>query len=828
MEKLIVKIERKFTTESTGSVRVFLKPYFKITDLGFEPIKKREEEFPNNGLIFVTALADDLERGIFYIVDLIVSDNWDETLAKPSDSKYITRGGSYATQIGYLDRIAQLVEGHYPNPSTGDGMTYSSENEPEDGCFILCQNPEGNSVVLGPFDLVPSSKEQDGGVGRWSFEVQPLNRPTKGRFSDLMKTPNCVHEYREDEIADNSICDTEYGKYLVNFENQLPSTPKVIDLASPDSLINWLKKSVRKSPEKIDDNFYTSLNKVKKVLEEVNLGENLGYTTDLIEQRKEKLRNILDSRAKEGEEQGVEDLIGDLVDKPAGQEILKKYIEQNFQAILGEYKEKELKNITTEIQTEKREAKKENETFKQALDAEIEILKEQKTQENISLDPEKSQHLEEKLEKYKDFENLEQKKEQIEAEINTLQEKKFQGDEILAEIKSDIQKSSTEQRKSLLKLKQELDVLSWGGEDPEDFEVNKIVQQKGTDDEKFNDNATEQITIVNKVENYLEAKGRRTDFRETLVLITALMQNLVVTLSGKPGSGKSSMVGLISESLGLKESNKFVQIQTQRGWTSDRDILGFENKITNKYEVDRYGFYKLLSSMQDERSLNNELAITMLDEANLSPIEHYWSAFMDAFDHPESFKTQGKESIKLPKGLRFLATINNDQTTETFSARFLDRSPVITMFNKNVTIQSISSEDSDEDLKPLDYSYEFLENCFKGHNDLDSDITAVLNGLKDYECLEIEHRKMQAFQKLTSSLFYPLRLMDNGSSVAYDYGILLHLLPKINGQGQKYRENLEKLQGYLEKNNYEMSEKKVSQIIEDGSQSFESYSYFSS
>ena len=45
-------------------------------------------------------------------------------------------------------------------------------------------------------------------------------------------------------------------------------------------------------------------------------------------------------------------------------------------------------------------------------------------------------------------------------------------------IKSDIQKSSTEQRKSLLKLKQELDVLSWGGEDPEDFEVNKIVQQK--------------------------------------------------------------------------------------------------------------------------------------------------------------------------------------------------------------------------------------------------------------------------------------------------------------------------------------------------------------
>lgn len=75
--------------------------------------------------------------------------------------------------------------------------------------------------------------------------------------------------------------------------------------------------------------------------------------------------------------------------------------------------------------------------------------------------------------------------------------------------------------------------------------------------------------------------------------------------------------------------------------------------------------------------------LILLDEANLSPIEHYWASFLKNCDFASSANRSislgGNNRFSLPEHLRFLATVNFDHTTEELSPRFLDRSWIITL-----------------------------------------------------------------------------------------------------------------------------------------------------
>lgn len=71
----------------------------------------------------------------------------------------------------------------------------------------------------------------------------------------------------------------------------------------------------------------------------------------------------------------------------------------------------------------------------------------------------------------------------------------------------------------------------------------------------------------------------------------------------------------------------------------------------------------------------------MLDEANLSPIEYYWADFMRLTDRSslnDMYINIGAErELYVPETLKFVATINTDQTTETLSPRLIDRACII-------------------------------------------------------------------------------------------------------------------------------------------------------
>ncbi len=91
------------------------------------------------------------------------------------------------------------------------------------------------------------------------------------------------------------------------------------------------------------------------------------------------------------------------------------------------------------------------------------------------------------------------------------------------------------------------------------------------------------------------------------------------------------------------------------------------------------------------------MAYILLDEANLSPIEHYWSAFMGMTDgEGERSLMLGQDRMQIPETLRFLATINYDGTTEPLSPRVVDRAPIIVLSPRDIaTVSSHSSSEAE-------------------------------------------------------------------------------------------------------------------------------------
>ena len=84
--------------------------------------------------------------------------------------------------------------------------------------------------------------------------------------------------------------------------------------------------------------------------------------------------------------------------------------------------------------------------------------------------------------------------------------------------------------------------------------------------------------------------------------------------------------------------------------------------------------------LNEERNCSRFPYIILLDEANLSPMEYYWADFMRAADKNDDdilINIGLEEDVYIPKTLHFLATINNDQTTEQLSPRLIDRAWII-------------------------------------------------------------------------------------------------------------------------------------------------------
>lgn len=345
-----------------------------------------------------------------------------------------------------------------------------------------------------------------------------------------------------------------------------------------------------------------------------------------------------------------------------------------------------------------------------------------------------------------------------------------------------------------------------------------------------NDISAEQVVsiLINKIHN----AGRSINDDEAYNYLISVIQNYITVFAGEPGTGKTSLCKLLAKSLGLYE-DRFAEILVERGWTSSKDLIGYYNPLTKEIEETQPAFSKCMKQLNRENIDNTVKApyFVLLDEANLSPIEYYWSHFNYYADNPSEQKIIYQNGTEYSFGaeLKFLATINYDQTTEDLSPRFLDRAWVISM--KAMTTDSIGNQLSDDTIVNNNeeiISLEVLNKLFDWKNIKDKKMNQItktrleriISKMKDGNHI-ISPRSINAI------IHYYLVAEKYMSSkeVALDYAISQKILPCINGNGKQYGEFLKDLMNICKENQLNKSANIIARIIERSEHEF--YGFFS-
>lgn len=360
-------------------------------------------------------------------------------------------------------------------------------------------------------------------------------------------------------------------------------------------------------------------------------------------------------------------------------------------------------------------------------------------------------------------------------------------------------------------------------------------------------------SYINEVQSIMNShEGRNITFNETANLIVSVMQNYLTIFSGHPGIGKTSTVSKFATALGIDGSgtNKanFLNVAVARGWTSSKDLLGNKNAIRLNYEEGRTGIYSMLKALEDckinpeNTAINHEmLSLILLDEANLSPMEHYWSDFLsicDTFHQGKHLNLGGRDkqyTLELPPSLRFIATINTDATVEPLSDRLLDRAGVITLGFEDS--RSADLAEVENVLFGGAVPYKELAEAFmidvktlgqvKESGKLDSELN-ILNEITNILQLDIPNTPAVYLSSRKSNAIESYCAIANELNYQQlspiDYAVAQHVLPKIKGHGKGFKERLVSLDKVLNDSRLLQSKRLLKQILDNGSEFADTFS----
>lgn len=141
------------------------------------------------------------------------------------------------------------------------------------------------------------------------------------------------------------------------------------------------------------------------------------------------------------------------------------------------------------------------------------------------------------------------------------------------------------------------------------------------------------------------------------------------------------------------QPERFLSVSVSPSWLDMRDLLGHVNSLTSSFDASDSGLYPFLILAHEEyrtRRGSSPVYLTLLDEMNLAHVEHYFSGFLQALPSAtrsiRCFDPRGVANnspfakwpqLTLPPSLRFVGTVNFDETTKPLSLRLLDRADLI-------------------------------------------------------------------------------------------------------------------------------------------------------
>lgn len=816
----------------------------------------RYNEFPNKGTIFVLNPPENIEKWLkkIVIVDTDIEENFNYAIKKedPNAAKY-----AILSKDGIRPPTAtEIIEVITLNSSTNIEEIINNDTNRYIEMPML---PLSSRILLSIGDYVYGCFEYAEGQRSLDGEKQQIQLITKERTNNLPKYS--IKKYKKSDIfhhikdADIFVPMDAYGtiepehkQFIYNLDVlSTVETVETLDFIDDKILFNMLHKILNDSKKYELTN--KNLREIKEVISDTN-------EIDFLKEREARLAKLLEKTEQLKDFKLI--LLRDFFQTEEGLKYKKEFLIDNqhlfreivhqvegYDKIDAEINEKKNEKITLEnyiktlnkkIDTLKEDVEKEKmEELQQKLsvrETEIEKL------DNIIND--KNRILEEISERLcivEDFEKAKQKREDLKKDIETFNRQKTEVADELNDLmtkyndferrvtKEAIYKRNSDFSNSILNL---LSSENINGINDKELKKNLF---------KYDDIQSQIIedidldNIIKRFEINFEKANRKVDRSDIINYLICIAQRFITVFAGEPGAGKTSLCTLIAKCLGLYDE-RYLQISVERGWTSFKDLVGYYNPLTKLIEKSSTGLFDALEKIDYERKNNiNVPYLFLLDEANLSSIEHYWSKFLmhcDDIDfNKNTLNISENYEFALTESVRFLATINFDHTTEMLSDRFLDRAWIIMIEPPDLSnimdyeVEEITNIDSI-------ISYNTLSKYFMPKKDevLNQSIINAFSSFNDVlinNNIYISARSVMAIknycivaQNYMDTVFEPL-----------DYSISQKILPLINGYGDKYEEMLKALVDVSDKYELRISSKILKKILERGITEHGYYQFFS-
>ena len=195
---------------------------------------------------------------------------------------------------------------------------------------------------------------------------------------------------------------------------------------------------------------------------------------------------------------------------------------------------------------------------------------------------------------------------------------------------------------------------------------------------------TEEAFLKRFIE-FVEKCGYKYNTRDLIRFHTCVKCGFFTLLGGEPGTGKSSLAQLYAKAIAGKayeDREQLLRVDVNPGWMEPADLMGYYSPSKGDFIESEVGLVTFLRKAQEAAGPR----IVCFEEMNLAYAEHYFSDFIQQMsrangDRKITIKKKRNdkcedvqlEDIQLNDDLRFLGTINSDETTKELSARFYDR-----------------------------------------------------------------------------------------------------------------------------------------------------------
>lgn len=298
--------------------------------------------------------------------------------------------------------------------------------------------------------------------------------------------------------------------------------------------------------------------------------------------------------------------------------------------------------------------------------------------------------------------------------------------------------------------------------------------------------------------------GLTYDNKDLVNFHNSLKTNILTILAGISGTGKSKIATAYADSLGIKKDKdkgndeQFNMVSVRPFWQDDSDLLGFVDTISNTYHPGDSSVVDTLISAYKNR---DKMYIIVFDEMNLARVEHYFSQFLSVLEKdPMDRKLQlynkklqarlynGDQypaELLIPENVRFVGTMNIDESTFQMSDKVLDRANVITLKSVKFVnrLNNRNEYGNDNHFDEIGYKtyeasvrkdYSFSKKQLQFFDQLNSCIN------KQLPTVGIGWRTLNSIEKFVGDI-------DNhhydsfNTDDAFDYQVAQRILPKIRG-----------------------------------------------